>query len=142
MDWIKRHPIMTGFVVVILFLFASYFSKLIPIRTENTLYNQLYKILLERGELWSTPRAEGGTRERDISHLVCPLVSEEKLNEMYSSLKYSRKLEYNYYETSVVYPDNSKRWIIKKYYDPLRVDQIIITLASEGYCRVDYRNMK
>lgn len=58
-----------------------------PTRSDNALYLRLTEVLDERARLWTTPRSEGGTREYDISALVCPIVSRQSLMEMYEDAR-------------------------------------------------------
>jgi len=108
----------------------------------NPLYLQLQGIMEERKQLWSIAVAKGGTRERDISYLVCPLVTEQAMEEMYAVPEIAKTMQYEYIETSQVYPPNSRRWTLLK---PLELGSgqvLSIRIASGNYCRVTYRHMR
>ncbi len=106
---------------------------------DNPQYKQLDVIMNERAHLWTTPRSEGGTRARDISDIVCPAISESDLNEMFADRKILSNISYDYFEDGKgIYPDNTKRWIIRKRINLSSTGVLAIELAPNNYCYVGY----
>lgn len=120
------------------------------VRTDKALYNQLSDIMAERKRLWETPVSEGGTREVDISDIVCPVVTEETLEDMYvdpsipkDSMPVSGEaVQYDYFETSQVYPDQTRRWALIKPIGIFGTAQVLdIAIAPGKFCEARYRHM-
>jgi len=126
-----------GIVAVTLAAWLSYCQ--ISAMATHPLHVRLAEIMDERKLLWTMPQNEGGTREPDVSAIVCPIVTEAELNELIGH----PKVEYRFFEESQISPPNSKRWTITgDRVDLLGVAQLIIVLAPDGYCEARYQHIK
>lgn len=108
-----------------------------PIRSDNALYLRLSEILDERARLWTLPRSEGGTREYDISHLVCPLVSNQLLTEMYQdsiSATTGPRVSYQHTNSPAWGPPNERdSWDLVRR-KMFHSEVLWIQLAEPDYC--------
>ena len=103
----------------------------------NALDAQLLATMRERTRLWQLPTAEGGTREIDISTLICPMVTAEKLSELYRDN--AGNVEY---VPESQYPPGSQLWRIKgDVIGPLEVSILAVWLGPETRCYAQFRHM-
>jgi len=139
MNWIRDHLWWSTLGAFVLLVFGFFWYSLGPVWTTNPLYNQLIAVMEERNRLWLSPELEGGGTglnfsNRDISDIVCPLVTKEALNEMYNNPNIARSMEYLFLEDWQVHPDNSQRWTITKTTGFLATQTLDVTLGPDGYC--------
>jgi hypothetical protein len=104
--------------------------------TANEFDAQLLTIMRERTRLWQLPRAEGGTREIDISALICPIVTAEKLSEL--QRVNAGNVEY---VPDAQYPPGSQLWNIKgDVIDPMTVSMLGVWLGPKTRCEAQFRH--
>ena len=107
-----------------------------PRRAVNELDAQLLAFLRERDQLWSVPRAQGGIRESDVSHIVCPLVSLDGLREIVEID--SRALEYN--PLTKVGAAWRHQFSLAETTGFMRTPTLVIWLSEDGsQCNVGFR---
>ena len=107
-----------------------------PRRAVNELDGQLLAFLRERDQLWSVPRAQGGIRESDVSHIVCPMVSLEGLRGI--AEVDSRALEYN--PLTQVGDEWSHQFSLAETTGFMRTPTLVIWLSDDGSrCSVGFR---
>lgn len=108
---------------------------------ENKLYNELTSIMEERRVLWFTPTAEGGSRERDISEIVCPLVNEQSLRQMYATPGLRQTVSYDFFERADIYPSNTQRWMISRRIGPITSQTLTVFVFENTSCRAIYKHI-
>ena len=107
-----------------------------PRRAVNELDAQLLAFLRERDELWSIPRDQGGVRESDVSHIVCPMVSLDGLREIVEID--SRAIEYN--PVTQIGDDWSHQFSLNETTGFMRVPTVFILLSADGSrCHAGFR---
>lgn len=123
--------------VIVLAITLSWNFIFPPIKSDNALYLVLTEILDERARLWKLPPSEGRTREYDISDLVCPLVSESSLSEMYEATKTitaGPRVNYNYIANGQgVVPDGAGDWSLVRR-RMFHSELLFVWLKEPDYC--------
>ena len=99
----------------------------------KALYNKLSQIMVEEERGFP-----GGAR--NMTAVICPIVSEETLNQMYSDPDLREKVQYTYIEhdQSGRFSGPVRQWFLIK---PLTIYSsylLIITLADNGYCQATF----
>jgi len=112
-------------------------------KPKNVLVDQITQVMEDRKRLWDTPKSDGGSRELDVSDLVCTIVSESNLDELRRSGDAGSFLQFDYFEASSYLPPKTKRYIFSKLIITRLSNQVlaIYMSPSEG-CRATYRHRK
>jgi hypothetical protein len=105
------------------------------------LFSQIISVMQERNALWNKSNDTGGTRESDISDLVCPIVTKNDLKKISNDPNYSSSVEYNYYEDGgLIFEEKTNVWIIKRKINFLET-QILMIVISDSECRAYYQHI-
>ena len=107
-----------------------------PRRSVNELDARLLAFLRERDQLWSVPPDQGGIRESDVSHIVCPMISLEGLREIVQVD--SRALKYT--PLTQVGEEWSHQFSLVETTGFMRTPTLVIWLSDDGSrCDVGFR---
>lgn len=123
--------------LVLSLTFGLYACGVVPNQrpAANELDAQLLTIMRDRTRLWQLPRAEGGTREIDISRLICPIVTSEKLTQLHTGNPSNVE-----YVPDSQYPPGSQLWRVKgDVIDPFTVSTLAIWLGPQTRCVAQFR---
>ena len=109
---------------------------------ENETFNRLVEIMDVRKQLWFEP-PPNGARDYDVSSVVCPVVSEDRLSEMYTELQGSGEVEYhNFVEANDSYPANTKLWTIKRPVGNGDTAFLDVTMTEGSICKARYQHIR
>lgn len=132
---------MFRFVLKVLFLFGVFVGMTKAQDIDNQLYNTLLQVMTQREVLWFTP-PPNGTRDSEISGIVCPFITEKSLDEMYNDLKQLDTVEYKYFEVDgSVYVAGTRRWLIKRPLDRGGVSVLAIIIGPDAKCTAQYQHL-
>ena len=129
-----------AFEVLIMLAAVLVLSACSAPKIDNELYNTLHGVLDDRQALWNLPEAQGGTRETDISDLVCPLVGFRNLDQMYAEVHDANLVGKTYIANGMgVHPNKSFQYFIKKKIDFVTTSFLYVVMNENGYCSAQYR---
>lgn len=108
----------------------------------SDIYAQLLSIMDDRKRLWFDPGPEG-TREFDVSTIVCPIVSEELLTTMQDQIGASGDVEHlEFAEVNGSYAAGTKLWSIKTPVGNGDTAFLDITITRDATCRARYQHLR
>ena len=122
--------------IAVLCVLAASAVALVRFREAGTIYPKLSAIMEEADRAWlKNPGLV------DMSEAVCPLVSVEAMERVYSGPHLAVNIKYRFYEkdvlnTAPVLP--LKRWFISKRTGIFSSNVLAITLSDTGYCEAGY----
>lgn len=109
---------------------------------KSDLYDRLLAVMSDRQRLWFTPPPQG-TREADVTAIVCPLVSPESLEVMLDLAGPTDAIEYHHFEVSTEgVPAGTKRWMIRERLENGDYSVLWITISADRQCRAEYQHLR
>lgn len=107
---------------------------MLPERNET--YEKISAIMDQRKELWL---AVDPVRNRDVTELVCPIVSAELLEGIEKALP--QQVYFFLSNGTGVSPVGTKVWRIKKRHDVFTMQVLSIRITPDGDCSASYQHM-
>jgi hypothetical protein len=117
-------------------IFAWAANWLVGEMTKPELYLSLEGVMADRKRLWNLPRDQGGTRDRDVSGIVCPMVDRARLDSLHQQRP--DLVKRNVITQLGGVPDGTVAWILHRRIDFFSVQSLSVYLQPDGACEGRY----